>query len=361
MPAARSHSWRRLGALRVRRRGTAVFVLCAVTFFAVACQQRPAGADRPPDAKRPANSTLQEGSADMDRSSGKSSPRSSLGPAALAFDRYGLVPETAFDDELRAVAAAERAYAAQAVRDGMKSASLHWMLPGATVFDPEPRDAATSFGSWDERTQPRLEWQPQRVEVSAAGDVAVSTGPYRVFGVDDDSTRSGQFCSVWQRQGDGSWRVVADLGTPHPGVAEWPTTTWGRRVQVESPRAAVVPDALPLVTGLEKALAEDVAEFGADAALARSATADIHLLRAGVPARMGKEFLGADAALGASEHDSTQIELTGAVAAASNDFAAGWGVATHAEGHRDAFLRVWRREQTRWLVAFDVRVPLVER
>lgn len=335
-------------------------VLCALAWV-TACQQRPAGAGDAAEPGRSQVDTPAEGNDDMDRSKGPTSSRSDLGPAALAFDRFGLVPETGFDDALRAVAEAERAYAADAARDGMKAASLRWMRPDATVFDPEPNDAATSFGAWNETEQPRLAWEPQRIEVSSAGDLAVSTGPYRVESPEGEDVGVGQYFSVWQRDGQGNWRVIADLGTPHPGDVQWPTLTWGRRVEVKAPRATVVPDARPLVEGLEQELAARVAEFGADAALARRATDDIHLLRGGVPPRMGREFLSAEAELGAPEESSVTSALAGAAAAASNDLAAGWGVTTDHHGHRDAFARVYRREGTRWLVAFDVRVPLIER
>lgn len=321
----------------------------------VACKQDAAVAEAPAPSQ---GSSVAEGKTDMERSTGKSSTRADLGPAPLAFDRFGLIPEDRFDAALRAVTEAERAYAAQAADDGMKAASLHWMRADATVFHPEPAAAAASFAAWDERTQPRLAWAPQRVEVSAAGDLAVSTGPYRVEAADPADARHGQYFSVWQRQEDGSWRVIADLGTPHAQASTWPTSAWGHRVDPKAPRASVVPQALPLLEGLEQELAESAEEFGPDAALARHATDAIHLMRAGVPPRAGREFLAAEAGLGAAEASSISFELAGAAASTSNDLAAGWGVSTNAQGHRDAFVRVWRREETDWRVAFDVRVPL---
>ena len=49
-------------------------------------------------------------------------------------------------------------------------------------------------------------WQPERVETNAAGDLAASTGP--VF--DPSGTQITNFFSIWQKQKDGSWRVVFD-------------------------------------------------------------------------------------------------------------------------------------------------------
>jgi len=53
-------------------------------------------------------------------------------------------------------------------------------------------------------------WQPDRVEVTASGTLAVSTGP--VF--DPDGKRTGTFNSTWRLDRDGEWRVVLDHGCP---------------------------------------------------------------------------------------------------------------------------------------------------
>ena len=53
-------------------------------------------------------------------------------------------------------------------------------------------------------------WAPQRVEVVASGDLAISTGPVR----DPGGERIGTYNSTWRRDPDGQWRVVLDNGCP---------------------------------------------------------------------------------------------------------------------------------------------------
>jgi ketosteroid isomerase-like protein len=53
-------------------------------------------------------------------------------------------------------------------------------------------------------------WAPADVEVLASGNLGYTSGP--VF--DPKGTRIGTFNSVWQRQGDGSWKIVFDKGCP---------------------------------------------------------------------------------------------------------------------------------------------------
>jgi ketosteroid isomerase-like protein len=53
-------------------------------------------------------------------------------------------------------------------------------------------------------------WAPAEVEVLSSGTLGYTSGP--VF--DPKGNRIGTFNSVWQRQGDGSWKVVFDKGCP---------------------------------------------------------------------------------------------------------------------------------------------------
>ena len=53
-------------------------------------------------------------------------------------------------------------------------------------------------------------WAPAEVEVLPSGNLGFTSGP--VF--DPKGTRIGTFNSVWQRQSDGSWKIVFDKGCP---------------------------------------------------------------------------------------------------------------------------------------------------
>jgi ketosteroid isomerase-like protein len=51
-------------------------------------------------------------------------------------------------------------------------------------------------------------WKPAEVEVLASGTLGMTSGP--VF--DLQGRRIGTFNSIWQRQKDGSWKVIFDKG-----------------------------------------------------------------------------------------------------------------------------------------------------
>jgi len=70
---------------------------------------------------------------------------------------------------------------------------------------------------------PKLVWEPARVLVRPSGDIGTSTGPYRLTSIAEDGTTrtsEGTFFSVWERQDDGSWKIIFDGGTPPTPVED---------------------------------------------------------------------------------------------------------------------------------------------
>ena len=57
---------------------------------------------------------------------------------------------------------------------------------------------------------PPFSWAPAEVEALPSGNLGFTSGPV----YDPKGQRIGTFNSVWQRQGDGSWKVVFDKGCP---------------------------------------------------------------------------------------------------------------------------------------------------
>ena len=53
-------------------------------------------------------------------------------------------------------------------------------------------------------------WAPSEVEVLTSGTLGYTSGPV----YDPKGNRIGTFNSVWQRQADGSWKIIFDKGCP---------------------------------------------------------------------------------------------------------------------------------------------------
>jgi ketosteroid isomerase-like protein len=60
-----------------------------------------------------------------------------------------------------------------------------------------------------------LKWQPVKVDVAASGDLAYTVGTWQLNGKNrkgEPVSMTGKYMTVWKKQPDGTWKVVADMG-----------------------------------------------------------------------------------------------------------------------------------------------------
>jgi ketosteroid isomerase-like protein len=112
--------------------------------------------------------------------------------------------------------AAERSFSKLSVEKGMKEAFLTYLADDAILFHPVPVNGSRL---WRRRANPpgTLIWEPDFAEVSGAGDLGVTSGPweYRPPTGRDSPTGYGHFITVWKRAKSGAWRVAVDIGVDH--------------------------------------------------------------------------------------------------------------------------------------------------
>ena len=63
----------------------------------------------------------------------------------------------------------------------------------------------------------KLSWSPSKAEFLGTGDIGYTVGRYEVRYTGDDGkprVRRGTYLTTWQKQKDGSWKVLSDLGSP---------------------------------------------------------------------------------------------------------------------------------------------------
>jgi ketosteroid isomerase-like protein len=139
------------------------------------------------------------------------------GRTRLVVALLSCAPALAAAESLEALAAKVRAREAafaktMADRDHRAFATFvseEAVFAGRTVL----RGRAAVAAGWKahfEGPKAPFSWQPERVEVTDSGILALSTGP--VF--DADGRRTGTFNSTWRLETDGEWRVVLDSGCP---------------------------------------------------------------------------------------------------------------------------------------------------
>ena len=70
-----------------------------------------------------------------------------------------------------------------------------------------------------------ISWQPTKVEASRGGDLGYSMGTYELTTHDPTGkpvTDRGKYVTMWKKQADGTWKVVADIfnsDLPAPAAA----------------------------------------------------------------------------------------------------------------------------------------------
>jgi ketosteroid isomerase-like protein len=142
----------------------------------------------------------------------------------------GISQDQTLSPALASLVETERAFARTSVERGVRESFLAFFAEGGVGFQPAPvkmRAAILSRPAPAERPPVTLNWFPVYGDVSAAGDLGYTTGPYVLT---DNSPRPeppsyGYYFSVWRKQTDGTWKVALDLGIPTPTLDVSPEAT----------------------------------------------------------------------------------------------------------------------------------------
>lgn len=260
-------------------------------------------------------------------------------------------------DALAAVIAAERAFSAASQVEGPRAAFLRFFADEVVTFGPAPRvgkahlEGGPDFGP--------LVWEPEIAEVSAAGDMGYTAGPYRA-GDPTGPVAHGHYHSVWERTRAGDWHVLLDVGGPHgesPGVVGVETPS--------SPNVAHAPapddgERLEALLERDRAYASATAADG-EAALERFTFARLWTYRAGQLPLRGRDAARTDQS---SQRERAAWQPMGGRVSSSDDFGFtyGDGTVSRADLGPDpmaiSYARIWRRDGAgEWRVVLEVVLP----
>jgi ketosteroid isomerase-like protein len=229
---------------------------------------------------------------------------------------------------------ADRAFARASVENGMMVAFLEHLAERAVVFRPRPVDGR-KFYAQGEPSDAVLSWGPAFAEIARSEDFGYTGGPFELRPKPGaEPAGFGHYLSVWKKQPDGKWRVVADGGVPHK-----------QRVPVPAKVA------LPKHRGQsrENAISAELLAMDGDYGVLHLAD-DVWVYRAGAPPSQGKAPLKNAA--------QVQSRTEGADIAASGDLGYTYGMAESEGGRLSTYLRIWRRMGGRWRVAADLALEV---
>ncbi len=257
------------------------------------------------------------------------------------------------DPAAASLIAAERGFAADGQRDGLRRAFLAHFDAESWLFRPYPVPALATLAR-DADDAGFLQWEPDFVGVSASGDLGFSSGPWTVIQPGVGQMLYGHFVSIWKRGKDGVWRVQVDGGVVHDPL----TRATGKVTTVPASAAAPLDTAAldergRMLDRADDALRESLAQGGAKSPLLALANSNLHVLR--------DAHLPADGAA-ALELVAKDPPGLGRAPRLARDVAASGDLGYTLGGDRackgcGSYLRVWRWQDGRWQVAVDFSTP----
>jgi ketosteroid isomerase-like protein len=261
--------------------------------------------------------------------------------------------------DVRALVAAENAFAKSVQSHGIKEGFLANLAPDAILFRPGPvagvewmktRPAATGL----------LEWKPIYADCSRSSDLGYTTGPwtYRAKGAKDQIGSWGDYITLWKKQPDGLWKVAFDAGISHPAPKGAPKATRAG-AQTSGGRVLVRPSSDPdsaraEVLALESALGTLATSHNLVAAYDRYASPELRMFREGAYAYVGladaRDFLQATTTRPSWTPSQTFLSTATDMAYVIGSYQ------TSAEN--GAYLRIWKRlPEGGWRIVLDLAAP----
>lgn len=258
---------------------------------------------------------------------------------------------------------AEREFSRTSVAKGIREAFIANLADDATMFTPHP--VAAKKWMTEQPAQPGLlTWEPIFADVSSAGDLGYTTGPweFRKNGPGDKEVAHGNFITVWKRQPGGAWKAVVDLGVNNPPPAGKPSgfespasqpkyAAKNNRVDVESERRAL--------TEVDREFSKSSAARGTVDAYDSYLSGEARVFRDNMFPLKGKE-----AARGVLSAQSGRLTWQPAKADVSSagDLGYTFGLAELKGAGSDKieyrnYLRVWKKQGGVWKVVLDVMRP----
>ena len=266
------------------------------------------------------------------------------------------------DTALASMVAAEHAFQRQAIRGTTQSAFVANMSDTGLLYRPRAVRGLTYLRHRPMPADLALVWQTVFADVSAAGDLGYTTGPWIGSSRSRQDARPtfGEQVTIWRRQQDGSWKVELNAGIAHGPDPVGPTALrTAPPAQWQQP-ASQSGAALASLLAADSLLAAAASKEGAAPAFQRRVASSVRLLRSGrfpLTADSANAFLRATPGY-------TWKTTSGAVSS-SGDLGYTYGVyAILTEpGGRQAtetgdYVRVWRRTAAgEWKVALDLTSP----
>ena len=272
---------------------------------------------------------------------------------------------TAVSSDLLGLAATERAFAAATVKVGFRDGFIKYFADDGIGFGPHPERTREKLLKLPPPTGPRtviFNWAPMFGDISDAGDLGYTTGPvlYTDISANPKPPHYGMYFSVWQKQPDGSWKVVVDMGVDTPEEVAPLNTTFTAADRIRSRR----PNPMKGTPSddyrkLDWNLSSAIEKTNPAGAYASHIDKQFRIHRKGVMPLTGAE------AYKFASYAAAKFEIIDGKISTSDDLAFTYGkyTATYLQNRTETgyYVHVWRRDaESKWRLAVVVQNPLRE-
>lgn len=247
------------------------------------------------------------------------------------------------------VVAAEREFAADGLKLGIKRSFLKHSAAEAVVFRPEPVSAHGFYeAAADDQGGPPLAWWPLHAGIARSGDLGFTTGPFSF-----DGKPGGYYFTVWKRQADGSWKWIYDGGPPSDMTKAAPQGSQPTYLPVSMAKGKYPEAAFADVKAAEAALAA-AARTDVGAAYRKALAPDARVVGSRAAPVDTPQGQAAELATRAARIDFSPL---GGEASKAGDLAWTYGDAawtTDGKPGRGHYVRVWQLRRAGWALVYDV-------
>ena len=261
--------------------------------------------------------------------------------------------------DLEELADAERAFSAETVQVGFRDGFIKFFADDGIGFGPHPERTKDVLQKRPPPSGPRtviFKWAPMFGDISAAGDLGYTTGPvlYTDVSANPRPQRHGMYFSVWQKQADGSWKVVVDMGVSVPQAVAPIDTDFTAANKVV--RGNAKPPAVDNFRQLDGALSDSIAKKSPAKGYGSWLGAQFRVHRNGMMPAID------EGTLQPGMITQTKFEFIDGKIARSKDLAFTYGkYSTVNEPVEETgyYVHVWRRNGTgSWKLVADIQNPL---
>jgi ketosteroid isomerase-like protein len=272
---------------------------------------------------------------------------------------------------LESMVATELAFAKMAKEQGTRQAFSAFIADDGILFRPGPvkgKEWLAKNPAPVSDKHPLLSWYPAVADISLAGDMGYTSGPWE-FRPDVNDAKAvafGNFLTVWKKQADGSWKFAIDLGISGPQPGE-PITAWQpqKNSKRESKAAhASVEAEQAVLRAKDSEFSKLSAARDAQTSFESFASPDVRVFR-----DEKLPFIGKAAGLTALPANTSTWTWEPAFADVSRSGDLGYTYGKYRIASKDApsknveignYYRIWKKQAGKWLVVADLTNPVAE-